>query len=154
MTPTGVEQTNKNGVLEFTTEQDGTYTILIRDSDIADSGTYDIRFVDLMVKPQCMAGGMLACGVTSTGTISPLDLHMWQFPAKAGDRMILHVLWTGGDLLPVRASAAPGLTTTGVEQTNKNGVLEFTTEQDGTYTILVRDTILRTVAHTLSGSWT
>ena len=82
---------------------------------------------------------MLACGVTSTGTISPLDLHMWQFPAKAGDRVILHVLWTGGDLFPYVRVRGPDVTTTVVEQTSRNGVLEFTAEQEGTYTILIRD---------------
>ena len=98
VTPTGVEQTNKNGVLEFTAEQEGTYTILIRDCDIADSGTYAIRFVDLMVKPQCTAGGKVGVRRNVYRHHKSTGSAYVAVPGQGGGPIILHVLCTGGDL--------------------------------------------------------
>ena len=146
LTETVVEHTSKNNVLEFTAEESGRYAVLVRDYDIANSGTYNIRLAGLVnsmgscTSPDDPDGGLLVCDVTSTGSISPCDLDVFWFTANKGDRVILHVLATGGDLFyPYVRVLTPDLTETVVEHTSKNNMLEFTAEESGRYSVLVRD---------------
>jgi hypothetical protein len=126
----------------------GTYTLIVRDDDLRDGGTYslDLQFTT----GRC--GRSLACGGTATGTIPGDDnaaglpqaeQDSYTLTGAAGERVTYTVLRTSGLIRPrgdlYDPSGRPVLGGLAVDGSS----LPILLGSDGTYTIVVRDDDLR-----------
>jgi hypothetical protein len=135
------EESVWNAVLSWQLEQTGLYTINIRDWSGSNSGNYNISFLKIpgvVSSSGDTDGGAIASGQTLSGAIDVAsDLDAFQIYGNAGDRIIVRVRKTSGDLSPTIYLYPPDGGP--AEQSVSNAVLSWQLEQTGLYTINIRD---------------
>jgi hypothetical protein len=130
--------------LDHQLQNSGTYTILVQDYGLNDSGLYNISFLKIpgsVNSAEDLDGGAIASGETKSGTIDDAsDLDAFQFYCEGGDRIIVNVVRTDGDLdtyidlySPSPNSAEEASTAPWYDQ------LDHVCEQSGLYTIIIQD---------------
>src|SRR5262249_42056882 len=122
----------------------GTYTIVIEDDNLTDTGNYSLSFLNLTVGPLTTVsdpdGGPIASAEARTGQMNVVgDFDAFTFSGTAGDRVLVGALAIGGasfntsiSLYPPGGGPAEDLTYTGDRYDHQ---LLAT----GTYTLVIED---------------
>jgi len=131
-------------LLDHTLQQTGLYTIEVSDELLQNVGTYNISFHKIPGPISCADdrdGGSIAVGQTLAGAIDvPCDLDIFQFYGQAGDRVLITLVPTSGDLVPNITLYPPG---GGPDEAwTRLSNLDHVVLQTGLYTILVSDEVL------------
>ncbi|MBP7052800.1 MAG: hypothetical protein KBE65_17460 [Phycisphaerae bacterium] len=118
--------------------QTGTYTVVIYDGDtggsdisLDDTGGYKISFANL----DGCSWPTISCGETLSGTVDVSDTEVWHFFASAGDRIVLTVTATSGDLFPYVGVYAPD----GSGEAAAYQHIDREVSQTGIYTVVIYD---------------
>jgi hypothetical protein len=130
--------------LDHSLQQSGTYTIMVQDYGLNDTGTYNISFLDVpdgpLSSPGDPDGGPIVSGETLSGTIDAAsDMDAFQFDGGEGERVIITAVTTSGSLnteiylYPPDGGAAEAHPAYGGDEIDHN------LQQSGTYTIIVQD---------------
>jgi flagellar hook capping protein FlgD len=133
--------------LELQLASSGTYTLVVADGPLANTGTYDVYLYTLPCNapfPGDSDGGSLACEQHRTAAIAPgFDIDSYPFDAVAGERIFLSAFTTSGALDTRLQVYAPGAALPEVESLcdfyGCRDQLEFVPAQTGVYTLLVDD---------------
>jgi hypothetical protein len=145
------------GRLDYQLGASGTYTAVVQDQNLVNTGTYEISYLNLTAGPLTTAGDMdggpIASGSIATGTISgPGDIDAFTFTGNSGDHVILAAPTTSGSLntnislYPPGGGAAINQTsadrmdaqlTTGGKWTVV--IEDYSDEASGTYSLSVMD---------------
>jgi hypothetical protein len=128
--------------LEYQLAAAGTYTVLVQDQTLVNTGTYAISFLNITSGPLTSVsdtdGGPMLSGSVKSGTISgPGDLDGFTFTGNSGDHVVLAAVTTGGTLntninLYPPGGGAPIVATS----SDRN---DATLTASGTWTIVVED---------------
>src|SRR5262249_31258115 len=134
--------TSTAGRLDFQLNASGTWTAVVQDLYLLNTGTFEVSFLDLTAGPLTTGsdtdGGPIASGSIASGTISgPGDFDAFTFSGTIGDHVLLAGLTTGG-ILNTNISVYPpggGASITGTSADR----LDVTLTATGTWTIVVED---------------
>jgi hypothetical protein len=123
--------------LEYRLATSGTFTILIADWSLANTGFYAITFLSTTA-----AAAPIASNQTLAGTIGiRSDLEAYQFPGTGGERIIIAGVKTNGaldtDLFLYRPNGGVAIATT--HGFSGGDRLECRLDSTGTYTLVVAD---------------
>ncbi|MEZ4649118.1 MAG: FlgD immunoglobulin-like domain containing protein [Candidatus Eisenbacteria bacterium] len=128
---------------ELLLTSNGTYTIVLEDSGLNDTGGYTLALLDLTSGPYTTGsdpdGGAIASGEVTTGTNDLADLDAYTFSATAGDRILLGALATGGTSYNTNIVLYP---TGGGAQIANSGTgdrLDMQVPATGTYIAVIED---------------
>jgi hypothetical protein len=141
--PSGVLETD-SGVfnhLSWLLQETGLYTILVMDSTLDRTGTYNITLIKIPGAASSLAdpdGGAIASSQTLNAAINVAsDMDGFQFYGNSGDRAVINAVSTSGTLAPHIFLYSPS----GVLETD-SGVfnhLDWLLLETGLYTIVVMD---------------
>jgi FlgD Ig-like domain len=128
--------------LEYQLAATGTFTAVVQDQNMVNSGTYAISYLNVTAGPLTsgsdLDGGPILSGSIKTGTMSgPGDLDGFTFTGNSGDHVILGAVTTAGALntnvnLYPPGGGAPIVATS----TDRN---DATLNASGTWTVVVED---------------
>ncbi len=120
--------------LEYQLQTSGTYTIVIRDCGLTNTGPYNLSFLKIP------GGDPIVSGQTLSGTInSPSVMDEYQFYGAAGDRVIVSGVTTSGTLNTDIILYPPGGGAAVAHPGACGDWLEYQLQTSGTYTIVIRD---------------
>jgi hypothetical protein len=133
--------------LEFQLAASGTYTVLVEDGSLGNTGDYDIYLYSLPCATVAGAdpdSGSLACEQLRTGSISPgYDVDGYTFQATAGERVFLTAVTLSGSLDTRIRVFPPGGGPAEVESLcdifGCRDQLEFQPAVTGSYSVLIQD---------------
>ena len=136
--PDGIQLAAASGQIDRTITVTGTYMMILRDDDAAQSGTYDLVWQKL--NGTCSASA-LACGQSVTGSIGrDATTPPWRFYSlsfAAGDQVSIRTVKTGGDYSfnPYLELYSPD----GIQLAAASGQIDRTVTTTGTYMVIIRD---------------
>ena len=143
--PDFVNETNTQpggDLLDHVLQKTGTYTILVQDAGLDNTGSYNITFLNLTAGPLFSTedpnGGPISSGETLEGSILVSDMDAYQFYGEAGDRAIISAVTSSGLLNTEIILVDPDF----VNETNTQpggDLLDHVLQKTGTYTIVVQD---------------
>lgn len=121
--------------------QSGTYTLLVEDVGLDDTGSYILTLLNLTAGPLTATadpdGGNIVSGEIRTGQMQTLgDFDAWRLTGNAGERMIVSALATGGGLntnIAIYPPSGPAVVYTSADR------IEYQLIVSGTHTIVVED---------------
>jgi hypothetical protein len=92
-----------NDLVDYQLLASGTYTIIIEDAGLNDTGTYNVSLLNVTAGPLTsgsdLDGGAIASAAVKTGQMNqPGDLDAFTFSGTAGQRIVFAALATGGSL--------------------------------------------------------
>jgi hypothetical protein len=133
------DSTGNGDRLDHQLLQSGTYTVVVSDSGLSDTGTYNITLLKIpgsMSSPGDPDGGAIASGDTLAGHMVRSDLDGFQFYGEAGDRVLVAAvptseMGTNTELYP----PGGGEKEAGI----LSGLLDHQLLQTGLYTIVISD---------------
>ncbi len=145
-TPGGVTQAVNSGNhrVEYQAPTSGTYTLLLEDQGLNDTGTYDVTLLNVTAGPFVTGsdpdGGALTPAAVTTGQMNAgVDMDAYTFTGSQGDRVVLGALATSGSgfntnlTLYPPGGGPPEVITYGGDR------LDTQLLQTGTYTVVVED---------------
>lgn len=131
----------------------GTYTLVVEDQSFGETGTYELRMLDLTSGPLTNGGdadgGPIGSGDVVAGTLSSTDLDAFTFTGTAGDRVLFGTLEGTPSPFNVTLEVFPPGGGSAVFNTAGNNRVDLQLGASGTYTVLVED-----VGNDHSGSYT
>ncbi|MDB4444644.1 fibronectin type III domain-containing protein [bacterium] len=143
--PDFVDETSsapRGNLLDHVLEKMGTYTVLVRDDDSLNTGSYNITLLNLTAGPLTSTsdpdGGPIASGETLNGSVIVSDLDAFQFFGEAGDRIILQTVEVSGAINTGMSLLAPDLSEEATTAPTGN-ILDHVLLQTGMYSVLVGD---------------
>lgn len=130
--------------VEYQAPTGGTYTLLVNDQGLNDTGTFDLTLLNVTAGPLTTGadpdGGAIVSATLKTGQINQdVDMDAFTFTGSQGDRVVIGCLATSGasfntsmTLYPPGGGAAEALSYGGDR-------LDTQLLQSGTYTVVVED---------------
>ena len=130
--------------VEWQAPSSGTYTLLLEDQGLNDTGTYDLTLLNLSAGPLTTVadpdGGALAAATTVAGQMdADVDLDAFTFNGSAGDQVLFGAVRTGATTLNTTLTLYPPQGGPYEALSSSADRLEATLLQSGTYTIVVED---------------
>lgn len=128
--PDGSYWTYANNLAHLTLPESGTYTLVVRYSNITQAGSYKLHYV---LGGDQVENGLIESGNTYPGTLDVYDMDSYQFEGEAGDAITLIMDESAssyGQLYLYRPD--------GSYWTYGNNLLHVTLPETGTYTLIAR----------------
>jgi hypothetical protein len=133
---------SSGGRLDYQLAATGTYTAVVQDQSLLNTGTYTVSYLNLTAGPLTSVsdpdGGPIVSGSIKTGTISgPGNVDAYTFSGSSGDHVILAAVTTSGTLNTNVSLYPPGggpaIAATSADRQDAQ------LTADGTWTIVVED---------------
>ena len=138
------------GVINFTADASGTYTVVVSDQSAGQAATGPYRLYYVRA-PGANEHGALVNGSHASGTLDVGDLDSYTLTASAGENIRLRVVDTeGGALYPRVTLYRPDGSYVTYGNNSTVGVLDHTATVSGTYTVVVSD---ESTGHAASGAY-
>ena len=134
--------------LNWQLETNGLYTIVVEDYFLTDTGNYNITFLDQSAAVTSASnpyGGSIASAQTTNGNIQvSSDLNAFQISGQVGNRIIINVTDTSGNLHPNILLYNPQgvLETSAGVSASSAAQLDWQLKTNGLYTIVIEDYFL------------
>jgi hypothetical protein len=130
--------------VEYQTLVSGTYTLLLEDQGLNDTGSYDVTILDVTSGPLTTVadpdGGPIASAEVKSGQINQdVDLDAFTFTGSAGDEVVIGAIHTGGGSMNTNITLYPPGGGPAEAISYSSDRLDTQLQQSGTYTIVLED---------------